>query len=334
MNDLSVPPGAMLMVGLPGVSLDPSTCRLIEDFQVNNFILFRRNYVDPVQLKALCRELRAVCLERGLSPPLISIDQEGGSVIRLGAPFTQFPDARVLADADEPETEVRNFAVITAKELLKVGINMNLAPVLDVCEAGQGFFMERRSLGNDPGRVSRFGWLIIETMQKSGVAACGKHFPGLGGARQDPHKLLPVVDIPRQELFERDLMPFIKAARAGVASIMTSHTIYPALDSDRPATLSRAIITSLLREEIGFDGLVITDDLEMGAIENEGRVEEAAWQAFQAGADLLLICEGHDKVERTVKRLDNGLARNSNMSRRLQQSVDRIRSVQRRFATA
>ncbi len=332
MSDLLPSPGALFMAGLPGGSLDDSTLRLIDDFQVNNFILFKRNFVDPLQLQQLCQELRQTCLDRDLQPPLIAIDQEGGSVTRLGPPFTRFPDARVLAATDDPEKEVVNFAVTSAKELLGAGINMNLAPVLDICEAGENYFMERRSLGADPEKVSRLGCLIIETMQKSGLAACGKHFPGLGGARQDPHHLLPVVDLPRQHLLEKDLQPFMSAAQAGVAAVMTSHTMYPELDNNRPATLSRKIITTLLRRQVGYEGLVITDDLEMGAIENEGRIEDAAWEAFLAGSDMLLICRDHNKVERAINKLAAGLQENRKMRQRFQQSLARIEAVQKRFS--
>jgi beta-N-acetylhexosaminidase len=332
MSDLLPSPGALFMAGLPGGSLDDSTLLLIDDFQVNNFILFKRNFADPLQLQQLCQELRQACLDRELQPPLIAIDQEGGSVTRLGPPFTRFPDARVLAAADDPQNEVVNFAVTCARELLGAGINMNLAPVLDICESGENYFMERRSLGADPEKVSRLGCLIIETMQKSGLAACAKHFPGLGGARQDPHQLLPVVDLPGQHLLEKDLQPFISAAQAGVAAVMTSHTMYPELDNDRPATLSRKIITTLLRQQVGYEGLVITDDLEMGAIENEGRIEDAAWEAFQAGADMLLICRDHNKVERAINKLAGCLQENRRMRQRFRQSLARIEAVQKRFS--
>jgi len=295
--------GSLLMTGLPGLELDSSTVNLIERYGVNNFIIFSRNVADPPQLQKLCRDLAETCEKQGLQPPLIAIDQEGGSVTRLPEPWTQFPDQRILAESDNPEEMLADYAGTCARELLTTGINLNFAPVLDVCPGGRNYFMERRSLGEDPELVARLGCLVIAEMQKGGVAACAKHFPGLGGAILDPHLVLPTVDRSLELIRSQDLVPFMAAAAAGVASIMTSHTIYPALDQDLPATLSPKILTGLLRDELGYDGLVITDDLEMGAIENTETVAEAALLSFKAGADLLLVCHDHDKVRDTVKTM-------------------------------
>jgi beta-N-acetylhexosaminidase len=293
-------PGALLMIGLPGRELDDSTRQLIAEAGINNFILFARNVADPAQLQKLCAALAGACVASRLAPPLIAIDQEGGSVARLPEPWTRFPDARLLAESPGPEQALTAYATTCGRELRTAGINLNLAPVLDVCPAGQGYFMERRALGGDPAEVARLGGLVIKALQETGVAACAKHFPGLGAARLDPHLVLPTVDRAGTRLRGEDLVPFRAAIRAGVAALMTSHTIYPDLDPDRPATLSPSILTGLLRDELGYDGLLITDDLEMGAIENAMPVAAAALQAFTAGADLLLICHDHAKVRATL----------------------------------
>lgn len=324
--------GQLFMVGLPGPGLDDSTLRLIRENRINNFIIFKRNVMDPNQLRGLCGELKRICTEEGLDHPLISIDQEGGTVARLSRPFTMFPDARVLAESAEPENELQNYARICVRELLDMGINMNLAPVLDVCPAGQDLFMERRSLGEDPEKVARLGCLIIEEMQKGGLAACGKHFPGLGAATLDPHLQLPVVNRGGDVLRSVDLGPFLAAMKKGVAAIMTSHTIYTHLDPDNPATMSKKIFTDLLRTEIGYEGLVITDDLEMGAIENEWSVAEAALKAFQAGADLLLICHDHDKVVDAFATMKTALNDGVIRRNRLMDSIKRVAVVRNGFA--
>jgi len=323
--------GDLFMVGLPGLVLDDSTVSLVRDCRIHNFILFKRNVADPEQLRQLCGELNALCREHGLPLPLISIDQEGGTVARLGPPFTQFADARQLAESSDPEVAVREYATVCARELREVGINMNLAPVLDVCPAGEGRFMERRSLGSDPAQVGVLGCLIIDVLQEAGVAACVKHFPGLGAAVLDPHLQLPTVTQSRQQLQEVDLTPFRAAAQAGVAAFMTSHTIYSAIDADHPATLSALILEGLLRREIGYDGLVITDDLEMGAIENDGTVAEAAFASFLAGADLLLICHDHEKIRQSHARLLAGVTSGAVSGARLDASRRRIASVQGRY---
>lgn len=324
--------GHLFMVGLPGTSLDKSTLDLVRTQRINNFILFARNVESPDQLRSLTSSLRQACRNEGLAPPLISIDQEGGSVSRLPAPFTQFPDARLLAGADDPAGELDNFAAICARELTGIGVNFNLAPVLDVCEEEQGLFMERRSLGSDPARVAELGRFVIIAMQKRGLAACAKHFPGLGAAVIDPHHTLPEVHRQADLLLGRDMLPFRAAAAAGVAAIMTSHTVYHALDSENPATLSEKILTGLLRTAIGYNGIIITDDLEMGAIENEQPLERAALTAFTAGADLLLICHDHDKVKKAGAVLLAAVQKGDISAQRVAASVGRVAAVGRRFA--
>ena len=323
--------GRLFMIGLPGYTLDASTQKLIEQVGINNFIIFKRNVSSREQLAELCAALVSACRAQGLALPLIAIDQEGGTVARLPPPFTQFAGARVMADSAQPEQRLAEYARCCAGELRDVGISMNLAPVLDVSPAGQGLFMEKRALGGEAGVVARLGSLVIKVLQEEGVAACAKHFPGLGAAVLDPHLKLPVVERSRAEILACDLEPFRAAVVAGVASFMTSHTIYKGLDPGTIATLSPTILTKLLRQELGYDGLVITDDLEMGAIENAMSVPEAACAAFMAGVDLLLICHDHDKVvrshERLVAEVDAGVV----SRQRLEQSLYRIGRVVDRF---
>jgi beta-N-acetylhexosaminidase len=204
--------------------------------------------------------------------------------------------------------------------------------VLDVCEAGKDYFMERRSLGGDPMTVGRLGSLVIKEMQASGIAACAKHFPGLGAAVVDPHFQLPLVTKPEKGIRLDDLPPFKQAIEAGVASIMTSHTIYKHLDPAKPATLSKKILTGLLRDELGYEGVVITDDLEMGAIENQGDLGHASLQAFEAGADLLLICRSHKKVIDAFNKTAEAIAQNSELAIRMQESLQRVDVLRGSFA--
>ncbi|MFA7382014.1 MAG: beta-N-acetylhexosaminidase [Desulfurivibrionaceae bacterium] len=323
--------GGLFMVGLPGTELDDSTRYLIETCGINNFILFKRNAENPAQIRVLCRGLVEACGGAGLEAPLISIDQEGGTVARLKRPhFTEFPDARALAESGRAEELLTGYARTCAHELLAVGVNMNMAPVLDVSPAGLGLFMEQRSLGGEPEQVARLGTLVIKTMQENGLAACAKHFPGLGGATLDPHKVLPVVDRSLAELRTCDLVPFAAAIRAEVAGVMTSHTVYPQLDPALPATLSPCILGGLLRNELGFEGMIVTDDLEMGAIENEGTVADAALVAFKAGADLLLICHEHAKIVAAYEVLSRAVG-GEITEERVRRSLARIGAVRRRF---
>jgi len=331
MTDSPTPTGTLMMIGLPGRELDDSTRELITGHGVNNFILFRRNVADPAQLQRLCADLAVASLTATGFWPLIAIDQEGGSVTRLFDPWTVFPDQRILAEGDKPEEALRDYAATCARELLAAGINLNLAPVLDLAPAGEGYFMERRVLGNDPETVGRLGCLVIEEMQRGGLAACGKHFPGLGAARLDPHRVGLAIDKKAAALKKEDLTPFRAAIAAGVAALMTSHAVYPDLDPDRPATLSATILTRLLREELGYDGLVITDDLEMGAIESEKSLTEAAVSAIMAGADLILIGKEHDKVREVIAALEAARAAGQIDAARVARARQRIDRVRRAY---
>ncbi len=324
--------GQLFMVGLPGVTLDDSSRRLIEEFRINNFIYFKRNVESPGQLKKLSDDLYKACARNNLGPPLIAIDQEGGSVTRLAPPFTQFPDARVLAQGENPENALSEYARVCSRELTDIGVNYNLAPVLDVCKAGAGYFMEKRSLGDDPELVGRLGTHVIREMQTLGIAACAKHFPGLGAAVVDPHLELPYVVKAEPDIRAQDILPFQQSIAAGVASIMTSHTIYQHLDPENPATLSKKILTGILRNDLGYDGVVITDDLEMGAIEKEGDLGQAALQAFTAGADLLLICFSHEKVIDALGKTARAIAGNPDLQTRMQESVRRVTAMRDTFA--
>ena len=333
MSEKYFPLGQLFMVGLPGPVLDGSTLKLIGELGINNFIYFKRNAENAEQLKKLSKDLTFACRDKGLAPPLIAIDQEGGTVARLPPPFTQFPDARILAASAEPEESLITYARVCAGELRSIGVNFNLAPVLDVCAAGKDYFMEKRALGDDPDNVGRLGVLIIREMQAQGIAACGKHFPGLGAAIVDPHLQLPLVANPEQYIRTVDLEPFRQAIDSGVAAIMTSHTIYQYLDPENPATLSGKILTGLLRDELGYGGVIITDDLEMGAIEQERDVGQAALQAFAAGADLLLICRSHAKVIAAYRKTAEAIAAYPALGSRMQESLQRVQMLREKFGT-
>ncbi len=320
-------PGHLLMVGLPGLELDVSTRALIREEEVHNFILFRRNVQGRRQLTDLCVALRQACLEHGLPRPLIAIDQEGGQVARLPPPFTIFPEPRQVAEAVDCQALLRQYATTCATELAEVGINMNLAPVLDICPTGKGLFMERRCLGKDPRLVAELGAIVINGLQGAGVAACAKHFPGLGAALLDPHLELPVVDVLGARLFAEDLEPFRSAFANKVAAVMTSHAVYADLDPELPGTLSGQVIHELVRGRCGFDGLIITDDMEMGAIEKFMEFPAAVLKACLAGADLVLICHDHDKIRRALIALREALAAGELEVGRLKDSLRRQAAI-------
>lgn len=279
--------GQVFMVGLPGPGVDPVARELVQDLGVGGVILFARNLEDPLQVWELTSELQRLSRERWGRPLLIALDQEGGPVQRLKAPFTRIPSARRLAtEAQPPQVEALFQRV--ARELALVGVNLNLAPVMDVARGPQCPLWER-SFGPDPEKVAAYGTAAIRGMLAGGVLPVAKHFPGLGDTRRDSHLVLPSAESEDPDR-RVDLTPFAAAVSAGVPVIMTAHVRVPAWE-DRPATLSPTALQGWLRERLGFPGVIMTDDLEMGAIREQTEVAPAAVAAFAAGADLLLICE-------------------------------------------
>lgn len=316
--------GQLFMVGISGTRVASEAEFLLKKIRVGGVILFKRNYENPAQTAEFCRHLQREAVADQDLPLFISIDQEGGRVLRLGPPFTPIPAPAEMADSANPEQTLRHYAQVTAEELKLVGININLSPVLDVNLRGPEGLMASRCLGTDPELVSRLGRVYISELQRHGVMATAKHFPGIGDIELDPHHDLPVQPKDRPGLEAVELPPFQMAASLPVAAVMMTHTVYPALDGERPASLSPALITGLLRQEIGYPGLVITDDLEMGAIGNHYEIEEAVFEAFQAGADLQLICHDPDKIERAYHYLLKKLKQGRLAETRLQESVGRV----------
>jgi beta-N-acetylhexosaminidase len=258
---------------------------VLEDLHVGGVVLFRRNVGTPAAIARLTADLHALPSE-----PLVAIDHEGGRVIRLGEPFTQFPPAAMVGRTRNPALAYRVGRAM-AEELAGVGIDLSFAPVFDVHSNPANPIIGDRAFAADPGVVSEMGIAVMRGLFDGGVIPCGKHFPGHGDTAKDSHLELPVVDRPRAALERVELAPFRAAIAAGVPMLMTAHVLYPALDPDNPATLSRKILTDLLRAELGFDGVVASDDLEMRAIGEYRDIGSAAVATLRAGADALLVCQ-------------------------------------------
>jgi beta-N-acetylhexosaminidase len=323
--------GQIFMIGMPGPDLDPGTEKLIGDRGVGGVILFSRNIETPLQLARLCRDLQALALKTRSTPLFISIDQEGGRVARLKAPFTLFPGNETIGRDPEALERAHEFATVTAREMTLVGLNMDLAPVMDVRRGEAEKHLAGRTFGDDPQWVGRLGSRVIETLQRAGVMAVAKHFPGLGRTERDPHHELPVIPIDAGEIEAINIPPFVAAMDAGVSAVMTSHAIYPALDGENPATLSREILTGLLKGGLGFEGMIITDDLEMGAIEKHWGVAEGAAASLAAGADVLLICRDQDKVLESLDRVKTLLLQGEIPLERLLDAARRVGEAKARF---
>ncbi len=290
--------GQLVIGGFPGDRLPLTFARALGERRRGGVILFKPNVeAGPAAVASLVRAVHEAAPET----PFVGIDQEGGRVARLRAPLLEVPPMRTVASWGDARLAER-IARAVGVELAALGITIDFAPVLDVNTCPHNPVIGDRAFGDDAEPCAAFGVAWIRGLQSAGILACGKHFPGHGDTSKDSHFDLPVVDQPRERLDRVELVPFRAAAAEGVAALMTAHVVYPALDPDRPATLSPRVCTTV-REEIGFHGLLVSDDLEMSAIAARWPVEDAAVQAVAAGCDALLVCWSDDKQERVVEAL-------------------------------
>jgi beta-N-acetylhexosaminidase len=280
--------GRLLFAGFKGQQIPVELTALAREFGLGGVILFARNVADPEQVAELCFE--AARLDPGM-PVWVSVDQEGGRVARLRAPFTEWPPMATLGRSGDEALAAR-FARALAVEMKAVGVTLDYAPVLDIHTNETNPVIGDRALARQAADVARLGQAIVRAMQEEGVAACGKHFPGHGDTSTDSHLELPLVEHPLDRLEAVELRPFKAAIAADVATIMTAHILMPALDEHRPATLSKRIVTGLLRESLRYEGVILSDDLEMKAIARDYQVPAAAVLAVEAGCDGVLICSG------------------------------------------
>ena len=320
--------GQLFILGFQGTTISANLVRILSFYKPGGVILFARNLDDPVQAARLAKELQSHTPD---TPLWISIDHEGGTVFRLPNGLTPLPSSGELGRQNSEE-RVTSVASIGAHELRAMGVNVNYVPVLDLNTNPDNPIIGERSFGADPDHVSRFGWAMARAYQDHGILPCGKHFPGHGDTDTDSHRELPVVSQSAEQLRERECRPFQTLIAKGLPAIMTAHVLYPQLDSDFPASLSKSIQTDLLREELQFNGLIFSDDLEMSAIMDHSDIAEAAITAIQAGTDHVLIC--HDEERQTAamdavyKTVTDGRIAES----RIDESIDRIIRCKTQYA--
>lgn len=282
--------GQRLMLGFDGQTLNRELKHLIKEYRTGGIILFRSNIESAEQLRRLCMDARKYARDQGLPDLFVAVDQEGGQVARLRKPFTEFPGNPHMKTLDD----AREFARITASELSDMGINMNMAPVMDVAPPDVDSVMKGRVFTGDANRVSQLGTVVIQELQKGGIMAVAKHFPGIGRTIKDSHFFLPELDAELSDLKRTDLIPFEAAKKAQVSGIMLSHIFYPKLDPDWQASLSRAIAYDLLRKDMGYQGLVMTDDLDMKAISHD--MDTCIHRIMAAQIDMALVCHAGPNI--------------------------------------
>ncbi len=315
---------------MPGTGIPVELRSLAREFDLGGVILFSRNIEVPEQVAELSAESEA--LGRAM-PAWVSVDQEGGRVARLKEPFTKWPPMATLGRAGEQsELLAERFAKALALELLAVGISLDYAPVLDIHTNPKNPVIGDRALAESAEEVARLGRVIIRALQGAGLAACGKHFPGHGDTSTDSHFELPLVEHAPDRLRAIEFAPFRAAIAEQVAFIMTAHVLVPSLDEHRPASLSPEIVQKLLRDELKFDGVILSDDLEMKAISAKHDVPAAAVDAIIAGCDAVLICSGDvDLQGRTLEALVRAAETGKIPVKRYDDAIARLKRAKQRF---
>jgi beta-N-acetylhexosaminidase len=294
--------GSLLIVGFEGPRLTASCRNYLEQWDLGGVILFKRNIENLEQVASL----NTLIGETAAVPPVISVDHEGGKVFRLPEPFTVFPPMgrvgqKYLKDRDPELAEEVGRAL--GRELRAAGFNVDYAPVLDVNSNPSNPVIGERAFGSDPEEVAELGAALLEGLAEAGVLGCGKHFPGHGDTFEDSHEILPKVDKTRHDLNVCELIPFKEAVAKQVPMIMTAHVLYPQLDPNWPATLSEKILTDILRKELAYEGIIVSDDLFMKGITAHWSLAEAAERFFRIGGDMLLLCHKEEAQRRVAAHL-------------------------------
>jgi beta-N-acetylhexosaminidase len=323
--------GQLFWIGFEGTTAGPALLRLLRDIRPGGLILFARNLAEASQVRdlndALSRALRL--------PPFLALDQEGGRVSRLRGLLGPTPTAAALAARPDAAAAVRRFSEATARALRLLGFNVNFAPVLDLSDPAAQNGIGDRAFGTDGERVAALAGLFARTQIRAGILPVGKHFPGLGRAGADTHVTLPVIEAGAAELWETDLVPYRRLARV-LPMVMTGHACYPGLQhSDRePASLAREVIEGILRRRIGYRGLILTDDLEMGAVDQRMDGGEQALRALRAGNDGLMFCRSEERIREAFRAVVEAFRARWLKPARLDASLRRILALKRRHLAA
>ncbi|WAH37177.1 beta-N-acetylhexosaminidase [Alicyclobacillus dauci] len=323
--------GELMVTGFDSLAVNDHAKQLVGKHRVKNIILFKRNVESMEQVTELNETLQDCARTAGHELPLIiCTDQENGIVRRLAPGLPGLPGNMAVGATGNPDNAYR-VGQLTARQLLRMGVNMNLAPVLDVNNNPANPVIGVRSYGEDPNRVAEFGISMIQGLQECGVIACGKHFPGHGDTSIDSHLALPEISHPLSRLEEIELKPFRRAIAGGLDVIMTAHVVFSSIEPRHiPATLSRLVLTRFLREELGFQGVITTDCLEMNAISETIGVGEGAVQALAAGADMIMVSHRLDRQEDAIESIVNAVLDGRIPEERLVDAATRVREMRER----
>lgn len=321
--------GQMFMVGMPGTEIDDITRKLITEYKIGGVILYRKNILSMDHFISLLNSLRELNKNNKV-PLMIGIDQEGGRVNRMPLNIHNLVNAKQIANVGGPDLCYKSGKVI-GKMLSKFNINMNFAPVLDLGGFKDSHPLGNRCLGESPEEVSKNGIALMDGIKYSNVIPTIKHFPGHGASRIDSHIFMPTVYKSVKRLKQEDMLPFINAIKSGTDSIMVGHLLIADVNSIYPASLSERVITKIIRKDLGYNRLIITDDLSMKGITLIFGITHAAMKAISSGADMVMINKEHKSKIRIIENLIKAGNRNSMALRRINESVTRILDIKEKY---
>ncbi len=300
--------GQHVLIGCSGLALTQDEKKFIVENNISGVVLFSRNVSEPKQVRDLCDEIQSLRqLTPEKTPIYTAIDMEGGRVARLKAPFTVWPPLKKLGDLDSPQTSFE-FAYAMGMELKAVGINLDFAPCIDIFTNPKNTVIGDRAVSTDPEVVAKHASALIRGYIKAGVIPCAKHFPGHGDTIIDSHLDLPVEDADMARLNSVELVPFKKAFKSQLDLLMTAHITFPKVDPEWPVTLSEIFLKKILKEQMKYEGLIITDDLDMKALAAHYDRAQIPVRALQAGADLVLYCNEPESPPRAIEGIEKALA--------------------------
>ncbi|MCL2006604.1 MAG: beta-N-acetylhexosaminidase [Treponema sp.] len=323
--------GQKISIGIAGTSMNDHFKKMVKEYKAGNVILFRHSLIDAKHAKQFCKEIREFVFGETGHYPFISVDQEGGTVVRLPQDMINIPGAMALAASGSTEN-ITLSARITAAELRRVGINMNLSPCLDINCNRDNPVIGNRSYAVDTENVSLYSSALIKAYEEEGLMSCGKHFPGHGDTNVDSHLDLPLIDRNMEEMMERELIPFKLAIEAGIPAIMTAHILFPKIEQEKiPATMSRKILQGILREKLGFKGMILSDCMMMNAIKDFYGVAKGCVQAVSAGVDLLFICHESPFMEESFIAINKAYEEGLFDANEFEQSIERIINFKKKY---
>lgn len=330
-KDIRAAVGQLLVVGFDGATETPpdAIASALADNRIGGVILFRRNVESVEQVVALNESIHE-CARDAVEAPFVCVDQEGGRVVRVRDPLTAIPPMRAVGRTGDRRL-VSEVSEVIATEVGALGFNVNFAPVLDVDTNPDNPVIGDRAFSDDPDTVARCAGAFLLGHHTAGVLPCGKHFPGHGDTLLDSHEELPTVTHERERLDRVELLPFRRMITAEIPMLMTAHVMMPALDSEHPATLSRRILSDLLREEMGYEGVVVSDDLEMKAVADRYTIPEMLERGLRAGVDLFLICHTREKWERGFEHLVERALSDNQMLLHVIRAAERVRALKQSY---